>query len=406
MVAGDAAAQSADAPGYGEDGDAMGATVLVLGGSGMAGGILARLLLAESDATVMIAGRDEARAARVAKELGARYGASRVSARRADAADGVALDAAFVGVDLVAVASSTPAHAGTVAGAALRAGADYFDLQLSTAAKIAALEALRERVIHEGRCFITDGGIHPGLSAAMIRALLPAFGRVERADAAGLMRADWSAYDIRPGTLDELVDELRDFRVEALRGGVWGKVSSWDMQKRVDFGPPWGSEQCSLMYLEEMHRLPEALPGLRDAGFYVAGFNKVVDYLFMPAGMVAMKVAPGRLGAPFSRALLWGLRRFSSPPYGTVFQAEVEGDAPGAEGERRAARLRVTHADAYFLTGAAAAACLLQYLDGTVRRPGLWLQSLAVAPGRFFADLQRLGVGVAVQGAPEVAAGE
>jgi hypothetical protein len=384
----------------------MGATVLVLGGSGMAGGILARLLLEESDATVVIAGRDEARTARTAAELGAGHGASRVSARRADAADGAALDAAFRGVDLVAVASSTPAHAGTVADAALRAGADYFDLQLSTAAKIGALEALRRRLTTEGRCFITDGGIHPGLSAAMIRALLPAFGRVERADAAGLMRADWSAYDIRPGTLDELVDELRDFRVEALRDGVWRKVSSWDMQKHVDFGPPWGSEACSLMYLEEMRRLPEVVPGLREAGFYVAGFNKVVDYLFMPAGMAAMKVAPDRLGPPFSRAMLWGLRRFGAPPYGTVFQADVEGEAPGGQGGRRTACLRVTHADAYFLTSAAAAACLLQYLDGTIRRPGLWLQGLAVAPGRFFTDLQRLGVGVAVRGAPEVAAGK
>ena len=383
----------------------MGATVLMLGGSGVAGRILARLLLQESDAQVVIAGRDEARAARVAAQLGEQYSPARVSARRADAADAAAMDAALVGVDLLAVASSTPTHAGAVARAALRAGADYFDLQLSTAAKIDALETLSGRIVGEGRCFITDGGIHPGLSAAMIRALLPAFGRVERADASGLMRAEWSSYDVRPETLNELVDELRDFRVEALRDGVWRKVSWRDMQKRMDFGPPWGSEPCSLMYLEEMRRLPEVVPGLRESGFYVAGFNKVVDYLLMPAGMVGMRAAPDRLGPPFSRAMLWGLRRFSKPPYGTVFQAEVEGDAAGAEGRRRCARLRVTHADSYFLTSAAAAACLLQYLDGTIRRPGLWLQGLAVEPGRFFTDLQRLGVGVAAQGAPEVSAG-
>jgi saccharopine dehydrogenase (NAD+, L-lysine-forming) len=144
----------------------------------------------------------------------------------------------------------------------------------------------------------------------------------------------------------------------------------------------------------------------------------VVDYTLMPLGMAVMKVAPGRLGPSYSRLLAWGLRTFQAPPYATVWQLEAGGSAraPGGEAGARAdtgegrsrhaggadrplhVRLRLIHEDGYFLTTAAAAACLLQYLDGSIRTPGLHLQALAVEPGRFLDDLRRLGVSVAVEG--------
>ncbi len=309
-----------------------------------------------------------------------------------------------------------------MANAALRAGADYFDLQLSVAKKFAALERLRSRIEDEGRCFITDGGIHPGLSAALIRALEPAFERLERAQVAGLMRVDWRAFDFSTATIEEFVEEFRDYRVEALRDGVWAKVGWREAQRRVDFGPYFGTHPCSLMYLEELRRLPRLIPSLRSCGFYVAGFNRVVDYALMPLGMVVMKVAPGRLGPPYSRLLAWGLRTFQEPPYATVWQVEADGTAradaaddgrksgggtpaagggatPAAGGRRPLhVRLRLIHEDGYFLTAAAAAACLLQYLDESIRAPGLHLQALVVEPGRFLDDLRRLGVSIAIEG--------
>ena len=378
--------------------------MLVLGGYGTAGAMLARLLLEQSDAEVVVAGRTAAKADALAAELAVAFGSRRCSARCVDAADPRALDDALTGIDIVVVASSTLAYVRTVAEAALRAGADYYDLQLSVRAKFEVLESLRERMERDGRCFITDGGIHPGLSAAMIRALLPAFSRLERADCSGLMRVDWKAFAFSTSTIHELIDEFRDYRIEALRDGVWTRVPSREMQRKIDFGPPWGRQTCALMVLEELPRLAQSLPELRECGFYVSGFGPAVDYLVLPLGMLALKVAPERLGPSYARLLAWTLKSTSRPPYETVFQVEAEGVAAGPGVARRLARLRVAHGDGYCLTAAAAAACLLQYLDGSIRRPGLNLQGLVVEPGRFLTDLQKLGATVSVQGAPALAA--
>jgi len=372
----------------------MNQTVLVLGGYGTTGATLSELLLAYGDADVVLAGRSGERGEAAAAALATRF-PGRVTARVADAADAASLARAFAGVDLVAVAASVLEHAGTVAQAALDAGADYFDLLLSGADKLAALERLRPRLEAEGRCFITDGGIHPGLSAAMIRALAPAFGRLERAEVGGLLRVDWNAYDFQPSTIHEFAHEFRDYRMEAWRGGVWSKIEWRDAMRTFDFGAPFGSERCSLMYMKELELLPEQLPGLRDCAFFVSGFNPVVDTTILPLGVVVMKASPRTLGRPYSRLLAWALRRFGRPPYGTVFQVEAEGEMAGATAS---AGLRLTHPDGDWLTAAAAAACLLQWSDGSLREPGLRLQALAVDPGRLLRDLQRMGAGVAGRG--------
>jgi hypothetical protein len=372
----------------------MGATILVLGGYGTTGTTLSTLLLENSAADVVLAGRSLEKGERVAATLNERF-PGRVSARVADAADAASLARAFHGVELVAVAASVLAHAGVVAEAALAAGADYFDLLLSGADKLEALERLRPRLESEGRCFITDGGVHPGLSAAMIRALAPAFGRLERADVGGLLRVDWNAYAFAADTIYEFCDEFRDYRVEALRDGSWSRLAWRDATRSFDFGPPYGSERCSIMSMEELRRLPEQIPSLRDCAFYVSGFNPVVDNTLLPLGMGVMKLSPRTLGRPYARLLAWALRRYGRPPYGTVWQVEAEGETAG---DAASAGLRLTHPDGYWLTAAAAAACLLQWLDGSLREPGLHLQALAVDPARFLRDLRRMGVELAGRG--------
>lgn len=372
----------------------MSERVLVLGGYGTTGRTLCELLLEHGDAEIVVAGRNLERGEATARELGERF-PGRVTARAADAADAASLARALDGVSMVAVAASVLDHAGTIARAALDAGADYFDLLLSGEEKFAALERLRPELEAAGRCFITDGGIHPGLSAVLIRALAPAFGRLERAAVGGLLKVDWDLYDFQPDTIYEFANEFRDFRMEAWRGGEWTKIQWSHAVRTFDFGAPFGDQRCSLMYMKELELLPERLPELRDCAFYVSGFNPVVDTTLMPLGMVVMKVSPRTLGRPYALLLAWALRRFSRPPYGTMFQAEADGEIAGAPAR---AGLRVAHPDGYWLTAAAAAACLLQWIDGSLRRPGVHLQALATDPARLLRDLQRMGAEVSGRG--------
>lgn len=372
----------------------MAMTVLVLGGYGTTGLMLSELLLEWGDADVVLAGRDLGKAEQAAGQLAAIY-PGRVTGRVADATDAASLDSAFTGVDLVAVAASVLACADVVVEAALRAGSDYFDLLLPGAVKHAALERLRPRIEADGRCFITDGGIHPGLSAPVIRALAPAFERLERVEIGALLRVDWSSYQFSVSAIQEFVDELLEYRMEALRDGAWIRLEWKDGTRTFDFGPPFGRERCAAMAMEELRGLPEYIPSLRDCAFFVSGFNPVVDNMVMPLGYVAVRAAPGVLGRPYARLLTWALRTFSRPPYGTIWQVEAEGRAaggPAAAGRRMRAGLRLAHADGYWLTAATAAACIAQYLDGSLRTPGVHLQALAVDPARLLRDLQRMGV--------------
>jgi hypothetical protein len=85
----------------------------------------------------------------------------------------------------------------------------------------------------------------------------------------------------------------------------------------------------------------------------------------------------------------WGMKYTTRPPYGAVLYLKAQG--PG-----RSLSMTVAHEDAYFITAAPAAACLLQYFDGIFSQPGLWRQGTLVEPVRFFEDLARLGVRVCV----------
>jgi saccharopine dehydrogenase (NAD+, L-lysine-forming) len=54
------------------------------------------------------------------------------------------------------------------------------------------------------------------------------------------------------------------------------------------------------------------------------------------------------------------------------------------------------------ITAIPVAACLLQYLDGSIRKPGLWFQALVVEPERFMSDMERMGVDIQVQSQPVI----
>jgi len=370
--------------------------IIILGGYGNTGRAFARLMLEHSPVRLVLAGRSEARAVAQAAALNARFPGDRVSAIAADASDRQSLLRAFTGMDIIVAASSTSNVVTTVAEAALEAGLDYLDPQFSRA-KVATLQAMAARIEAAGRCFITDGGFHPGLPAALVRLAASRFERLHSANVGSVIQIDWKTLDIAPATIDELVAEFRDYQSLHFTGGRW-RPMGWVESFRpvwMTFGRGFGRRYTMPMFLEELRPLPDLIPGLEETGFFVGGFNWFVDWILMPVGMALMAISPTAGGRAFGRMLLWGLRTFSAPPYGTLLMLEARGVAAGAEA---AMRVAVFHPDGYLLTAAPMAACLLQMLDGTARRPGLHMQALAVEPQRMLDDLQRMGPSVEVWG--------
>ncbi len=91
----------------------------------------------------------------------------------------------------------------------------------------------------------------------------------------------------------------------------------------------------------------------------------------------------------------WGLNSFSKPPYGTLLKLEAQGTRAG---KPEALDITLFHEDGYLFTAIPVVACLLQYLDGSIRRPGLWTQANLVEPGRLMKDMERMGVEVRIAG--------
>lgn len=363
-------------------------TILILGGYGNAGLVIARLLAGYSQLRIILAGRNVERARQAAAQINLEFNTDRVSGMAVDAARRESLLEAFQRVEMVVVAASTIHCTHTVAEAALEAGIHYFDIQIAVKAKHEALDALRQRIVQSGRCFITDGGYRPGIPAAMVRYAACQIPGLASAPVASTFQVNWKDREFAESSAAEFADELKSFSLLMFEDGQW-KTGSMRQFKQVDFGAPFGVKSCMPMFLEELRPLPELIPSLKETGFYSSGFGGIVDYVIMPVSFGLLAVFPRHARHWIARLMEWGLKRTTRPPYGAVLRMDARG--PG-----QAFVMTVSHSDPYVLTAAPAVACLLQVFDGTIRKPGLWRQGTLVEPVRFFADLANLGVRVSV----------
>ncbi|CAI9413957.1 hypothetical protein ANOBCDAF_03079 [Pleomorphomonas sp. T1.2MG-36] len=372
-------------------GDFMGrATIAILGGAGNTGRRLARLLARGGDCDLRLMGRNKAAVDDAAARIAAETGAPLVGIR-ADSSDGAGLLSALSGVDLVVSATSATRNAPTVASAALRLGIDYFDIHLSSAAKWKALRANEADILRHGLQFVSDGGFHPGLPAAMIRRLSAGI-ELTHAPVYASFNVDWSRLSFGPGAAEDFIGELREMDPSVFRDGRW--VRSWRNARDFDFGPPLGRRQTIAMGIEELRSLPDRLPPLQDTGFYIGGFGPAVDYVALPIAMLAASLPPLRRLA--AAGFFAALKRRTRHEEWTVLVCDGRGTRDGAP---VAVRLRVSHDDPYELTAIAAAACVREMIRGK-RRPGLLPQGLYVDPDVFFGNLSDMGAKVEESVAP------
>lgn len=326
----------------------------------------------------------------------------RVSAAVADAADPDSLRAAFAPADMVIVAASVAAWAENVAEAALAAGADYLDVQYSRE-KTAVLQARRNAIEAAGLCFITDGGFHPGLPAALIHSVAADFDHLISARVGSVIQLNWPSLNLGRDTVEEFVQEFIDFETLVFRQARWQEAGLLAMLKplTMDFGSKFGRAYCIPMFLEEMRTIPDRVPGIQETGFYVGGFNWFTDWVISPLVMAGLKLAPQRGLSPLARLFHWSLKAFSRPPYGAALKLEARGTK---EARRHALDLTLYHPDGYVFTAVPVVATLLQLLDDSARRPGLHWQAHIVDPERLLCDMARMGVAITRE-APEATPG-
>lgn len=363
--------------------------IVLLGASGNAGRDIARLLaphLAAED-TLVLAGRSRAKLDATAAVT---TGPASVELRSVDAEDDAAVRALVEGADLVVVTVSLPHRVRALARIVADAGADWCDTLLSSREKLATLRALEPRLVEKDLCFVTDGGFHPGLPAAMVRWAGGQLDTLETADVLGAMRLDWRVDTLADSTVREMLEEFTDFDMVTYIDGAW-RTLPWSKCPTVDFGAPIGRKSCVPMYLAEMETLPELFPGLRRCGFYVGGFTPAMDYLALPVIMGMLKVR--RLYGLTVRFARWSFAHLAStpPPHRLVVRLTAEGVRHGA---RATASVEVSGDDGYLLTAAPVVSVLRRVLDRSGRRPGVWLQAHLADPERLLSDLADVGLEV------------
>lgn len=359
--------------------------ILILGGYGYAGRLLARYILEQTNAEIILAGRHLEKAREYAERLNSGFKGGRVSAVRADAADGQSMREALNGTDLVLVASPTTKYANTVIRTAIESGVDYLDIQLD-ARKFALLKSLAPEIEHAGLCFITEAGFHPGLPAAMIRYAASYLDRLDTATTAGYLNMGSSLPYSE--AIDELMEAFRNYQAQVFKDGQWTKPGSYDV-RQIDFGEPIGARKCFSMFFEELRPLPEIYPTLKSCGFYISGSHWILDWVITPLVIMGLKIAPKRGTKPLGKLMWWGMQAFQKPPYIVMLKVEARGEK---DGKMAKIETVISHPNGYELTAIPVVACLMQYLDGSARCPGLWMMGHLVEPMRAFRDMEKMGV--------------
>ena len=354
--------------------------ILILGGYGYTGKLLTRHLLAQSEAKIILAGRNLDKAQVFADELND----DRISTVRVDAADADIIGSALQNVDLLLVAAPTTQHAETVIRTALAVKVDYLDVQFSQK-KLTILKELSTEIEKAGLCFVTEAGYHPGLPSVMVRYAASQLDSVQSALTAGYLNMGKSPPYSE--AVDELMEGFIDYRAQVYKNGAWTKPNQWDMHK-FNFGPEIGERTCYSMFFEELRGLPEIYPTLQNTGFYISGSNWLTDLAITPIVMAGLKIAPRRGIRPLGRLMWWGMQQ-SPPPYTVALKVEAQGLK---NGQQAWVDMRIEHPDGYELTAIPVVAFLLQYLDGTSRLPGLHMMGQLAEPKRLFEDMQKMGV--------------
>ncbi|MFH1088819.1 MAG: saccharopine dehydrogenase NADP-binding domain-containing protein [Candidatus Uhrbacteria bacterium] len=357
-------------------------TILILGGYGGTGKLICRWLLKETEASIIIAGHDIKKAEELCDKLKQEFPTKNIFAIFVDVLNYDSLISAFKNASLVIDATTVINCVQNITKAALEAKVDYLDFHFEQKV-FSELKTLSQEIKDSGRCFITQAGFHPGLPSAFVRYVAPQFDELKKAIVGTAMNVEIK----KPESVYEIVDILADDKADIFKNSKWRKANYKD-SKKIDFGSQFGIRTCYPIQMEEMYALPEMFP-LDETGVYVAGFNWFIDYFVIPLTIVLSKIKKG-LGRSFiAKLLVFGFKNFSKNNRGVSFVLEAE----GIKNEKQIKfRVIAEHEDAYEFTAIPIVACVRQYLDGFIDKPGLWLMGQIINPDRLILDMKNMGI--------------
>ncbi|QZN95996.1 hypothetical protein [Symbiopectobacterium purcellii] len=358
--------------------------IAILGAVGNAGRLLAQQLAPELDdrAELLLVGRRDAPLAALCEQINHQAGRTLAHTACADLSDLPRMHAVLAGTQLVVVTAALGEHTAPLAALVLEIGADWLDIMLSTPAKWQALTALAPAMTQQGRCFITDGGFHPGLPAAMARWAANRMDTLTQAEIYAALRIDWQAGSLSDATLAEALDEFTAFDMHIWAQGRRRRLNLFALP-RFTFAVPIGQKACTPMPLGEMQALIAAIPTLQRANFYIAGFSPLCDWLLLPAIVMLTRCGARTLALRTLRHML--THYASSPP---PHQLEITLMAEGRVAKDNVSMtLSLSGSDPYLMTVLPTIACIRQWLSDPPFPPGLHHQAMIVEPERFFDDL-------------------
>lgn len=363
--------------------------IAILGAAGHAGSALARHLAPwlDADAELLLVGRRPEPLNALCEHINQQAGRALATVAIGDLHDCRQMRHLLAETQLVIVTAALGEHTAALAETVLEIGADWFDIMLSSPRKWQALSALLPQIQRQGRCFVTDGGSHPGLPAAMARWAALHMDVLQQAEIYAAFHIDWQASTLARSTIHDALEEFTAFDMR-----IWAQSKQQRLTLRelpaFTFPAPIGRKTCTPIPLGEMQTLIQTLPSLERANVYMAGFTPFCDWVLLPTIMMLARLRLRTLAAATLRLML---TRYASvsPPHRVVISLAATGRASG-----RNVRLDLTLSgdDPYLMTVLPPIATLRQWLTGSGFPAGLHYQAMVVAPERFFADLHAAGV--------------
>jgi len=357
-------------------------TLLLLGGYGGVGRIIAKMLLEYTDVNIIIAGHREEEAEKLATKLNKEFNGKRASSSFADTNDLKQLKTVLKNIDMVVVTVASTPHIEQMARLAVEANIDWLDIFFRANA-YKTLKKVENEINKAKLCFITQGGFHPGLPAAFVRHASTYIEKLTYARVAMAMNARFNKAE----SAYEVIDEFKEWKVDIFRDKKWRRATFKDIWK-VNFGENFGEKNCFPLEMEEMKTLPKHFP-LEDTGVYVAGFNWLVDNFIFPIILIGNKINARLFRHSLAVLFKWGVNNFSSEKQGVAFLLEAHGTT---KGKTMNVRILAEHKNAYLFTAAPVVACLMQYLDNKINKTGLHMMGHLVDPARLFKDLEKMGL--------------